>query len=364
MGAEPNALVADTVITMSVKDATVFCVVQVPGEGAWPLAARVPLSTIEQDGQSIELVVYPDGHLEAVVRGNDSVTRAHFQRVHVPTTTMTLVTFVCGDGAIELHLNGKPLALLSDSDGVVFEVEAATPDLHASVCDPETISQALQPWIARRHERFASRPEFKAHRPNRPKTLPEQIAELETAVLALDHLIDQVKQGKLELLPSLAASLRALVYWPEDLRPTWNPLLLRLADFAGVGLLVYSQPDDDDPRPAIVDEATRHLERLIVGLEPRHKPDRPMDLEHYLGSRMQVVRVDGVERIVTVNDLIGAAANTLGGSHYGEQIELDIESIRASVFFGTSALDRVLVQVAEVVTGLGQQVVHTLRAGE
>ena len=258
---------------MSVKDVSVLFVLQLPGEGAWPPDARVALLTANENGQSVDLFVYPYGHLEAVVRAEGSEARMHFQRVSVPITTMMQGTLVCGDGTIDLYFNGTQLARLGDSDGAVFEVVAIMPELHESVSDPEAVSQALQPSITRRGERFTLRPEFQSRRPNRAKSMQEQLAELENAVSALDHLVGQVKHGKMELLPNVAASLRGLVYWPPELGPTWNPLLLRLADVAGMGLLVYS-PENDDPRPAVLDDAARHLQRVIVGLEPRHKPDR------------------------------------------------------------------------------------------
>jgi hypothetical protein len=61
---------------------------------------------------------------------------------------------------------------------------------------------------------------------------------------------------------------------------------------------------------------------------------------------------------------VASAATRRCSEGVGACPELDIESLRANVFFGTSALDHVLVKVAEVVSGVGRRVVKNLRGEE
>jgi hypothetical protein len=83
-----------------------------------------------------------------------------------------------------------------------------------------------------------------------------------------------------------------------------------------------------------------------------------MDLQEYMQSTVQTERtLDGPKRL-TIDETLGATANTLGAGHYDEIIRLDVDLLRMQVALNASLLHRVIVGIAETVAVLGRYVVH------
>jgi hypothetical protein len=186
--------------------------------------------------------------------------------------------------------------------------------------------------------------------------LDEQLDELVQAADALSELADQAMTGKKHLIPPLAAQLRSLIYWPND-RPTWNPLLYRLASRRALPLPVFAFPDDLN-RPPVIDDAAYHAENLTASIVRRAPAEVLMDLQEYMRSTVQTVRTSsGMERL-SIEGTLGATANTLGAAHYDEVIALDVDLLRTQVVLNTSLLHRVMIGLAETVAVLGRCVTH------
>jgi hypothetical protein len=304
-------------------------------------------------------VAYPDGHLE-IAAGSQILgitVRCHFQRLEIGGALgdKAVLSVVCADDKMDVRINGQPLKMLSESDGAAFVVNAQqrlTPTY--SIDDPSAKS-ACEEWIRSRQSRFAKR-KNKAKLDTRAKALDEQVEELVQAGDALVELAEQASSGKKHMIPPLAAQLRSLIHWPND-GSNWNPLLYRLANRRSLPLPDFSFPDDPD-KPLVINEAAYHAENLSPSITRRAPAEVVMDLQEYMQSTVQTERtLDGPKRL-TIDETLGATANTLGAGHYDEIIRLDVDLLRMQVALNASLLHRVIVGIAETVAVLGRYVVH------
>jgi hypothetical protein len=172
----------------------------------------------------------------------------------------------------------------------------------------------------------------------------------------LTNLAKDIQAGNKHLAPALAAQLRALIYWPND-KPTWNPLLYRLANGKSLPLPVYNFAVDRN-EPRIIKEATYHVRNLTPSVMRRQPSEVVMDLQEYMTSTVQTVRSDKGESRISIEETLGAAANSLGAAHYDETIALDVDLLRMHVYVNSSLLHRILIGLAEAVVVLSRHVLQ------
>jgi hypothetical protein len=337
---------------------TGFCVVSFPRP--WPLATRTTLLRQSLEGRNIYLIAHTDGHLEVATgrEGYGIETRSHFQQISIsgPHKGIAIVTFTYGEDKLSLYINRTNLRLLSKANGQVFDVQVQehTPSPY-SLDDPGAKS-ACQKWVDSRYERFAKKKVPALKKASRSKSLEEQLEELEDAVEALTNLAKDIQAGNKHLAPALAAQLRALIYWPND-KPTWNPLLYRLANGKSLPLPVYNFAVDRN-EPRIIKEATYHVRNLTPSVMRRQPSEVVMDLQEYMTSTVQTVRSDKGESRISIEETLGAAANSLGAAHYDETIALDVDLLRMHVYVNSSLLHRILIGLAEAVVVLSRHVLQ------
>jgi hypothetical protein len=349
----------ETDILRSMEDFTTFLVIAFPRP--WPVASRITLSRQSFDGRIVLLIAHPDGHLEVAAgrEGYGIEVRSHFQQIRIsgPLHNWTVVVVRWDGRRLRLNLTGGELKVLSEADGRAFAVREQ-PQLAAtrSVDDPNA-KAACQKWVDARNARFTKKQAPSSRGPSRPKLLEEQLDELVDAVEALANLVESAKAGKKSLFPPLAAQLRGLIYWPND-RPTWNPLLYRLASINSLALPVYSVPFSPSEKEVIKD-----ADYLIYNLVPavvRCAPgDVVMDLQEYMVSTLLRVKTAEGERRISIEEALGATANSLGAAHYDDVILLDIDLLKRWAFVETSLLHRVIIGLTETVIVLGRYVVHS-----
>jgi hypothetical protein len=307
----------------------------------------------------IYLVAYPDGHIEIAAGPEDQgiTVRRHFQQLAIGGIVgdKAILSVTCADDKIDLHINRQPLKMLSDSEGSVFVVDAQQRVPLAYSIDEPLARSACEEWIKSRRSRFAKKT-TQTKPGTRPKRLDEQLEELTQAVDALVELAEQARAGKKHMIPPLAAQLRSLIYWPND-RPTWNPLLYRLASKRSLPLPVFSFPDDPN-KPFVVRQASYHAENLSPSIARRAPAEVVMDLQEYMRSTVQTVRTPEGEKWLSIEVTLGAAANTLGAAHYDEIIKLDVDLLRMQIALNANLLHRLIIGLAETVAALGRYVIH------
>jgi len=339
-------------------DFSVFLVISFPRP--WPLPRRTTLGEFRQEGRLIYLVAYPDGHLE-IAAGSQTLgitVRCHLQRLEIGGAPgdKAILSIVCADDQIDARINGQPLKMLSESSGAAFVVNAQQRVTPSYSIDEPSARSACEKWIRSRQSRFANRKE-KSKPGTRPKELDEQLEELVQAADALVELVEQASSGKKHMIPPLAAQLRSLIHWPNDGSNCWNPLLYRLANRRSLPLPVFSFRDEPD-KPLIINEAAYHAENLSPSITRRAPAEVVMDLQEYMQSTVQTERKLDRTKSLTVDEAVGATANTLGAAHYDEIIRLDVDLLRMQVALNASLLHRVIVGIAETVAVLARYVVH------
>jgi hypothetical protein len=308
-------------------------------------------------------MAHTDGHLELAAgrEGYGIEARSHFQQIRIagPYKGIAIIELTYTGDKLGICINRADLRLLSQADGEIFglQVREYTPSTH-SLDDPDA-KTACQKWVDSRRARFAKKKPPTPKKANRPKSLEEQLGELEDAVEALRDFSKDIQAGNKRLAPSLAAQLRALIYWPND-KPTWNPLLYRLANNKSLPLPVYSFPVHRN-EPKIVREATYRARNLTPSVVRRTPTEVVMDLQEYTTSTVQTVRTDKGESNISIEETLGAAANSLGAAHYDETIALDVDLLQMHVYVNTSLLHRTLIGLGDAVVVLSSHVLKAYR---
>jgi len=328
----------------------------------WPPSQLVSMLRTMQGNVRIEVVVHRDGHLEASAGSVDGPpdARMHFQRIAPEGDARASMILTSEEGRLRLRLNDRDLLPLSEAHGDTVVI-ASTRRTGGSLTPSYLRDDALDTCRAAMDER---RRRFKQLRAagsaegRRMKSVSEQVAELVAAIRALDHLTSSVRHGHVYLAPTLANQLRGLIYWPNE-RRTWNPLLYRVADRAGLPLPVFGDIAPDDELPEVVLQAASHMRRLSASCIPRFPSDRLVDLQDFMQMTVARFRFEEVaeDQRATVQDVLGGAANTMGAAHYDETVELDIDRIHRTRAFDASVMHMILVNLGDVVAELGRHVV-------
>jgi hypothetical protein len=316
------------------------------------------------NGRHIELIVHRDGHLEATVSAVDQPpdARMHFQQVAPVGDAGAVVMLTCANGHLRLRLNRSDLLPLSEARGETVRIEA-NPRIGNSPKSSymrDDARDVCRRALEERRRRFARLHKVEPTEGRRIKTLAEQVAELQDAVQTLQALATDIRRGKAYLVPALAGQLRALIYWPNA-RPTWNPLLYRVADYRRMPLPIFGDARRDDELPELIQQASGHMRRLSASCVARFPSDQLIDLQDYMDMTVATfVSEQGKDERVTVQDVLGAAANTMGAAHYDETIRLDFDRLHRTESFGTSVVHTILVDLADVAAELGHFVLGQL----
>jgi len=346
-------------------DFTIFLALQLPSP--WPPWTPLVFYASKIKQTLVLLKVHVDGHLEVAVSdspGAAPFAAEHFQRLGVTGPNRTVLCITFGDGNLAAYINGKELSLLAKSPQAVFEIpQLGTGDPQLSYLHPEA-AQACQHAIAQREDRISSRPRFQPRVESREKSLTEQLIDLRDGVDALRQFNAAAMAGDLHLLPVLAAQLRALIYWPprEKDRPTWNPLLIRLANIMRAPLPVFAAIEKEDAVPDIVKAADSRFANLKASCRRRSPTDKLVDLETYLAFTVLSVKTASGMRTATVSDVFAATANTMGSAHYGETVPLYLDDLQAHLFLERTLLHFVIFGLAQVVSDLGGHLLSTRQA--
>jgi len=344
------------------KDFTIFNVWS-PFPHPWPPSKLEQIFLLPYDDGAVQVWAHPDGHIEVVAGSADATepTRAHFQRVQTPDrSTAAVVGLTNAAGVLGLTLNGTSLASLSDAGDSTYLLPFSQPPARERSIGHPDARTACARWISERQRRFSEKKPFKP-KPDRKrvsKTTSRQAEELHESAQMLRDSIRFVATGAKHHLPSIAGVMRSLVYWP-NLNPTWNPLLLRLANVRQLGLPVFGfEPAEGPPKEGLV----LHIQNLAPSITREFKGQSLMDLEAYLSLQLVLAtREDGQTSTLSVGETLGSIASSQGASHYDETIDLDIHRLNQIVTVRTALTERIMVRVAGVVAELADHIVSKLR---
>jgi hypothetical protein len=298
-----------------------------------------------------------DGRLRFAVwdSGQKEVASFISQPLGIVGNGFALLSISWSQAGIELRLNGS--TVLADAPEVC-RLSISTVDQPASsvlsINRPDALV-ACQKWINNRKAKFSS----PVLRRMRFKTNTEQATDLRNSILSIQHIRQQVSGGKLNFLGMLAGELRALLYWKDDVKADWayNPLLLRMASKADLPLPVYRVKPQ--PLPAAVKAASIHIDTNIPRLHSIVFTNELVDLQECLEST--ALRLDSTSRNEkSAKDLIAETADTLGSSHYDEDVSAFIDVLQNTTAFDISTLARYLSEISNVTAQLAEWVISEL----
>ena len=331
----------------------------------WPPSRLELVLRQPRDGGAVEVWAHTDGHVEMVVSpsGAADSARIHFQRLQPPARPTAAVVELTNAGcALGMAVNETSLKSLSDAGEIPYVLPFWEPPPPERSIEHADARAACAEWISARQRRFSERKPYrpKGDRERVKKTIAQQVDELRQSVLALRDDIEQVSNGAKHRVPGIAAALRSLVYWP-NLKPTWNPLLLRLANVRQLALPVFGflESAEGPPTKGLV----LHIKNIAPSITREFKDQRLMDLEAYLGLRLlKAIRDDGQISTLSVGETLGGIASSQGTSHYDETIDLDIDRLNRIVTVRTTLSESVLLRVGGAIAELADHVVKKLES--
>lgn len=329
----------------------------------WPPERVRELFSTRHGDQQIIVAVAPDGHLIAVIStlDGDRLMEANFARVELEDGARGVFTLMSDGDKLSLRINGvEPDLAESSVEPFTIAAGRAAPEAPLSYEHPEAATRC-SPATEVRARRFRTLYERRRERASRrPKTQAEQVGDFRRALLACRTLASGIRSQQLELLPTLATELRGLVYWPND-SPTWDPLLYRLADWAGLALPVWADTGTFEDLPEVARQANTHVRRLSPSTNRRFEHEEIVDLQEYLDMPL-LVEGDGAVQSAsfTGHVLVGAIAHTMGPAHYDPSIELSVERLDHTLAFEASLIQNIVLDLTDVVVELGEYVLRDL----
>jgi len=334
-----------------------------PKEGA--VTWRVRINELPQHyhrGDSLaELVRLGDGRLLFSVAYADK-TRLEFESEPVRITSNQRVEILANwiEPVVVLEINGEVLDPYVPGRPPREITLPEPPPLGPTALDHPDRLARCQRWIDERQSYFATAPRRGANR--RPKDIDEQCDDLRTAIASIEELLTGIEGGKLFLAAYLAGTLRALVCWADSprARPTYNALLLRIANVGSLPLPVWAVADPI-PEPCTVDHPACVSGNFAHLLQAEADEDL-MDLQEWLNTTVVALwdAAAGEERRVSVRDLIAEISNTLGGSHYDPDTSVFGETLMKVGSGNTSYWLKFLGGCADIVSAYSKWVLDEL----
>lgn len=192
-----------------------------------------------------------------------------------------------------------------------------------------------------------------------PKTLRDQVQELQFALQRVQELLRVIEQGNLYWLGSLAVELRSLLHWKEHefqeqkrRKYIQVPLLFRVAQYKNLALPIFmrgSQP-----------EALRSVTGLLFqtslnAFSVRHKPPNLhlADLQEWLSSP---AFYDSELKPTSMKEMIAGHAETMGPGHYDSGIPSVIDTLNRFKTYDTAVATNFLFMTAQGVIEVGEYV--------
>ena len=309
---------------------------------------------------------YPDGHLGFEVEENGTiVVQYETQPVVIQGGGMMFMAITWTPSKTEVAIENQILRPWNPEDLTphVFVAEENVAKGPLSPEHPDAVVQC-QHWMNWRTQHLGTPRVAKAGR--RLKSADEQIEELRAEIETLRYDAQQVMAGRCFFIRRIAGSLRGLIYWQMQkngttLNPSYNPLLLRLAARQNLPLPVFAMPEDSSTRPEIISKAEVHFINNIPTIQQLFRGQVLMDLQEWMNSPISTERFAGLlpgdEKVLVVKELISQVANTLGGTHFDEDVPEQLDRLRDVTVYDLSFVDKFILSVADSVLQLGGFVV-------
>lgn len=345
------------------NDGNYFVTIQFPVP--WPVKSSITFMEQSDQRQEFKLHAYSDGHVSFEHKSSSNSFNYHTQPIKTSVGGWVVFDAAWNGSEVDVCING--IALKPFSAGIETAIIEGKPfieqpfelSIHHSIAHSN-----CENWITWRKEKFPENIQINKVG-YRSKTIEEQLIELENELQALQELSEQVRTGKTHMLTKIAGSLRALVCWKlsnkGSLVTSYNPLLFRLASRLNLPLPVFMSPPDLQKPPESINDAHVHFSRSFVSLTRRHAFEVVLDLQDYLLQENIKVRIflTGALQIFTCHEVILQCSNKLGGAHFDEDVPIALDSLQGLTFNKQDSLTTLLLEISDVVCGLGEYVINS-----
>lgn len=350
-------------------------------EGTWcsvirfplPWPQPVPVRFVDQKvGKAGRLTIsgFPDGTLQTDVHENGTLlASSHSQPVTVEGAGWGILFAKWKSSRIELIGNERPLVEYQgpDQDCFVFKSEEhhIPEGEQIPALEHPKAFDLCQGWISWRRSYFENKREAPSAGFRIEKTLCAQIEDLKGQCERIARFMRGISQGESLWFPSLKAELRSMVGWKGDRAGSYNPIMLRLANEAGLPLPVYCFPLYEPDLPPVLDG----LEFFYTGHERAELLNRVeglelVDLQEWLTrSLIVMMREKGPEKKSLAEYLL-ESSNTSSVAHFDEAIPDYIHGMQDTRLFGVPYEEKVLMNLSEICLVLGWYVQGALKGPE
>ena len=339
-------------------EGTIFVVKSMPQ--IWPVMIPAILLSTNVDTHNLELIALPSGHLNLKIQdsSNDFINY-YTQRIlindqnYLTNKRDIILTIMWKLPEISIYVNDRRLLSLDESKGDKFIInfydsESETLPSYAH----SDAFQACEKWVSWRQNQFSSS-QIIGNNKNRSKTIHEQINELQEATFLLNDFSNRIQNGDRKFLGSLAAELRALLYWNG--RKTYNPLLLRLAGKFSLSLPIYLiQIKTNFPilSPLV------HLRIKEASIYKEYKTQSLADIQDWLDKDVLFTP----NEILKTKDIILNVSTKLGSAHYDEDIPESLDYLIGIKDTQFNQVESFLLKTALIVVDLNKYVISNIKA--
>jgi hypothetical protein len=270
----------------------------------------------------------------------------------LPTRVLVVVTW--DQTRAQIQVNGRLLRTEPD-----VAVAAIIPSSGRAAPGPpsferEEARSRCAVWMAERAKAHGARPLGAGVANRRRVEVSEELEALGNEVAALTANLARVRSGEPWHLSAIRASLRGLLY---DRGSSYTPLLYRVAARFDLPLPVFvpsAQPPSVAGQVSAFHGSTASIRQWFIDEEL-------VDLQEWLESPGYVPS-GAPGHSLTLKEILGKAANTLGGAHHARDIPIELDYIRDHNVAGFDALTAFVLHVGDIVAVLAAHAITVARA--
>lgn len=225
----------------------------------------------------------------------------------------------------------------------------------SSIYEDPTINEACKYWVEWRKEYCSPSVLRSSHV---AKTLFQQLNELRDNIESLKVFYTEICiNNRLHFFTNVYASLRSLLYWPDNLdkkkKQNYKPLLYRLANSLELPLPVYANPIllkssdlNDGSLPIGIVSAQNNPMASTTNKFPQYII---IDIQEWL-NRVIFADSDGLE--YSLKKLLFDSANSWG-AHSDEDIPEKLDMLRQTTIMSNPITHSLILNILEIVISLG-----------
>lgn len=320
----------------------------------WPPLVKTEVVQKPFNDWIYKLEATSDGRLEVTFSRGENKVNFLSQRIDFTKYPQFVIVVMKDESQIRVRIHGVELLSSDNKEVLLVETKEKFEGSCESFDDPAA-DESCKEWVDWRTNWFdAVKPNNRGER--RTKTMIEELHELVQAKKALNELTIAFAEGNTHFGPIILSQFRSLLFWPdnENLKNTYNPLLLRIAAKHKLPLPVYAFKSKDLNEAVGSYIPSSRVRNNIPSIYQKFSTQPLLDFQEWLDSNFLAYR----GKNYSIRKLIFELANTGSAAHYDHNAPIVKDDLTNAQSFGTDLLARFIIETGQITTYVADKLVE------